>query len=72
MAITQEIVKYLNKLTYNDDGNYNTVFYIICKKFYYRERLDLKEMLYITALNEEMKNNLFRYINLCNPDNKDL
>ena len=72
MAITQKMGKYLNKLTYHDDGNYNTVLYMICKKFYYRERLDLKEMLYISALNVEMKNDLLHFINLCNPDNKNL
>ena len=68
MPITKEMQKYLEKLQYDKDGKFDRILYFICKSIYYRERLSGEEIFHITRLDEVRKNDLFNFINVCNPD----
>jgi hypothetical protein len=67
MAISFEMSQILEKLKYDDYGNWDTLFYNICRKLYHKEKLNFQEMLHINALENKRKDLLFNYINICIP-----
>jgi hypothetical protein len=68
MTVTQEMQKNINKLKYDNFGKWDSVSYTSCSKIYFRERLNVEEMLHISSLDDERKAHLLNFINLCNPD----
>ena len=68
MTVTEEMQKNINKLKYDNFGNWDSVSYKSCSKIYFRERLNVEEMLHISSLDDERKAHLLNFINLCNPD----
>ena len=69
MTISNELSDLITELQFNEKGMFDKILYMICKKIYYREKLEYADFLHIQCLSDCRQDKLLKYIKLSNSDN---
>ncbi len=65
MTISNELTKKITELQYKEDGKFDWKTHSILRKVHFREVFEYEDFVHMKSMNDDRKDKLLQYIELC-------